>query len=200
MAKELEVVFIEDRKGQFKKGQKKSVKLGYARNFLFPLKLAVPLTREHEIQIVRVKKEADVKLEASRKGAEDVHSKVNGIELKFIEKSHDGDRLYGSVTPADIASELNKNYETELEKYDLKMITAIKEVGEYPVYIDIHPEVKTKLTVVVEAEVDLEAIKAAQIRQERREADIVAAEKEEARYAEHKAAKEKEREEGLKRK
>ncbi len=191
MAKELEVVFTEDRKGQFKMGQKKSVKLGYARNFLFPQKLAIPFTREHELHIKRVKKEANVKLEAARAGAEDVHGKANGLVLKFVKKSHDGENLYGSVTPADVASELNKNYETELDKFDLKMLSAIKSIGEYSVSVDIHPEVRTKLSVIVEAEIDEEAIKAAKIRQERREADEAA----EAKAAEKSADRAKEKQE-----
>lgn len=152
MAKELEVIFTEDRKGKFMMGQKKRVKLGYARNYLFPQNLAVLLTPENESRIASIEKKAEAKLQERQKVAQDVQAKLDGKTVNFKQKTHDEGQLYGSVSPQDVAELCNRDFETEIDKFDLNMITSIKEIGSYEAKVAIHPEVKITLTVVVESE------------------------------------------------
>jgi large subunit ribosomal protein L9 len=152
MAKELEVIFTEDRKGKFMMGQKKRVKLGYARNYLFPQNLAVLLTPENESRIASIEKKAEEKLKERQKLAQDVQSKLDGKTVNFKQKTHDEGQLYGSVTPQDVAEACNKEFGSDIDKFDLNMITSIKEIGTYEAKVAIHPEVKIALTVVVESE------------------------------------------------
>lgn len=152
MAKELEVIFTEDRKGKFMMGQKKRVKLGYARNYLFPQSLAVLLTPENESRIASIEKKAEEKLKEREKLAQDVQSKLDGKTVNFKQKTHDEGLLYGSVTPQDVAEACNKEFGSDIDKFDLNMITSIKEIGTYEAKVSIHPEVKITLAVVVESE------------------------------------------------
>lgn len=152
MAKELEVIFTEDLKGKFMMGQKKRVKLGYARNYLFPQNLAFLLTPENESRIASIEKKAEEKLKERQKLATDIQSKLDGKTVNFKQKTHDEGLLYGSVTPQDVADACNKEFASDIDKFDLNMITSIKEIGTYEAKVAIHPEVKITLAVVVESE------------------------------------------------
>lgn len=152
MAKELEVIFTEDRKGKFMMGQKKRVKLGYARNYLFPQNLAVLLTPENESRIASIEKKAEEKLKERQTVAKTVQGLLDGKTVSFKQKTHDEGLLYGSVTPQDVADACNKEFGSEIDKFDLNMITAIKEIGVYEAKVAIHPEVKILLSVIVESE------------------------------------------------
>ena len=152
MAKELIVIFTEDRKGKFLMGQKKRVKFGYARNYLFPQNLAVRLTPENENRITSIEKKASVKLNERKVQADAVKEKLNKQTVTFKQKTHDQGDLYGSVTTQDVADLCNKQFGTEIDKHDLNLITAIKEIGTYEAKVAIHPEVKILLTVEVLSE------------------------------------------------
>ena len=149
MSKEVEVIFTEDRKGQFKMGQVKKVKPGFARNYLFPQHLALHLTDEHKAKITQVKKNTDIKLAKLKKEAGAIQSKVNGKKISIKAKTHDGGQLYGSVTPNDMVKEVKQAFGLEIDKFDFKMPTAIKEAGVYSISIDLHSEVELVFTLEI---------------------------------------------------
>lgn len=152
MAKELEVIFTEDRKGYFRIGQKKNVKLGYARNFLFPRNLAVLVTPQNEKRIVSIEKKAEVHMSNLKKVATELKAKLDNQVLTLEQKVHDEGKLYGSVTSGDIAQELNRNFEAELDKHDVKLAAPIREIGEYVVNIVVHQDISIQVKVVVKPE------------------------------------------------
>lgn len=152
MAKEIDVLFIEEKKGHFQLGQQKKVKLGYARNYLLPAGFALLLTPENATKINAIKKKANKRQEDIKKQAQSIQKELNGKSVTFTVKTSDGSQLYGSISFAELLSKINKENKTELDKYDIKGYVPIKETGSYDLPISIHKDVEIKMTVTVEAE------------------------------------------------
>ena len=152
MGKEIEVIFIEEQKGQFKLGQRKRVKVGYARNFLLPQKYAVLATKENETKINSILKKAETQQKELKKIAEKLKSDIDKKTIHFKVKSHDEGKLYGSISITDIAEKINADFKTSIDKYDLKQLPAIKEIGEYKIPVLIHNDIQIEVTVNVESE------------------------------------------------
>tara|TARA_B100001142_G_C14023364_1_gene535228 strand:- start:62 stop:565 length:504 start_codon:yes stop_codon:yes gene_type:complete len=152
MSKEVEVIFKEEKKGQFKIGQRKKVKLGYAINYLLPQKLAVLVSSENMTYIEKIKDQAKVHEETLKKKAEAVKTEIDGKTIVFKHKVHDEVKLYGSVSSADIAKELNAVFKVEVDRYDIRLAIPIKVIGEYTVGVNIHAEVNIAIKVDVQAE------------------------------------------------
>jgi len=176
MSKEIEVIFTEDRKGQFKLGQVKKVKPGFARNYLFPQGLALHLTKEHKAKIEQVKKQAGATLAKKKTEAEAIQSKVNGKKISISAKTHDGGHLYGSVTPTDMVKEVKTAFGLDFDKFDFKMPSAIKEAGNHSISIDLHPAVALVFTLEIIAIEDKRTAKVAVKKEEEAAEETVAEE------------------------
>ena len=145
----MKVLLKEDVKGQGKKGEIINVSDGYARNFLFPRKLAVvaDAKAEHE---VRTKKEAEIhRIETEKQNAKALGEKLSGIILKITSTSSPDGKLYGSVTAAGIAEALKKQENLEIDKRKIHLDEHIKSFGTYVVEVKVYPEITANLTVVV---------------------------------------------------
>ena len=145
----MKVLLKEDVKGQGKKGDIINVSDGYARNFLFPKKLAVVADAKAENE-VRTKKEAELhKIEAEKQKAKDLGEKLSRIILKITSTSTPDGKLYGSVTSANISEELKKQENIDIDKRRINLDEHIKSFGTYVVEIKVYPEITANLTVVV---------------------------------------------------
>lgn len=147
----MKVILLQDVKSVGKKGEIVNASDGYARNFLFPRKLAQEAT-EGNLHIVNQKKEAERKkkleeIEAAQKQAEEIKGKV----VKIVTKAGEGGRLFGAITTKDIADSLKKQYNLDIDK---KKITAetIKHTGTYEAEIKLYTEISTKINIVVSQE------------------------------------------------
>ncbi|MEA4825198.1 MAG: 50S ribosomal protein L9 [Clostridium sp.] len=144
----MKVILLKDVKGQGKKGEVINASDGYARNFLLPKGLAKEAT-DSNMHILNKQKEAERKkkleeIEAAQKLAEFLRNK----EVKMFGKSGENGRLFGAITSKDIAAELNKQYNLEIDKK--KIVTdTIKQLGTYEVEIKLYPEISTKVKVVI---------------------------------------------------
>lgn len=174
MAKQVKVIFKETKKGQFMVGQEKTVKAGYARNYLFPFDLAVPVSEGFKKELERLKKKASVKQAEIKTQAESLKKVLDKQTIEIIQKTHDQGQLYGAVHAADVAEKINAAFKTEVDKLDLKMLSTIKEVGEYAVSVALHPEVKISLTLVVGSENEKIAreVKATEVEEEESEEKV----------------------------
>ena len=144
----MKVILLQDVKSVGKKGDVINASDGYARNFLFPKKLAQEAT-EVNMHILNQKNENERKkrlqeIEAAQKLAEELKSKKVTIRTK----SGDNGKLFGAITTKDIAEAIKKQYDIEIDK---KKITAesIKTLGTYDIEIKLYAEVSTKMTVAV---------------------------------------------------
>jgi large subunit ribosomal protein L9 len=146
----MKVVLQKDVKNVGKVGDVVNVALGYARNFLFPRKLAVIAAEknikawDHLKQVAAQKKKKAV---AERKA---LLEKLSGVTLTFKMASGDKEKIFGSVTAHDISTELDKKG-FSVDRRDLQM-EPIKLLGQHKVTVNYGPELTCELTVVVEKE------------------------------------------------
>ncbi len=144
----MKVVLLQDVKGKGKKGELCNVSDGYARNFLFPKKLAVEadntalneLKNREEAQAHHKKEE----LAAAQKTA----SMLDGKSVNIKAKAGAGGKLFGSVTSKEIAAEIKNSIGIEIDRKKMNMAD-IKNYGEYTAEIKLYPGVTAKLTVKV---------------------------------------------------
>ena len=145
----MKVVLLKDVKNVGKRDDILTVSDGYARNFLFPQKLAAEATPGalKEIQRKRAAqdaREAEMLAEAKNKAAA-LKDKVIALEVKCGEKG----RLYGSVTTAEVAEALEKQYGYAADKRRIDLGDPIREVGDREISIRLHPGVSTTMVLRV---------------------------------------------------
>lgn len=145
----MKVILLCDVKGQGKKDQIVEVSDGYARNFLFPQKKAVPADAKATNEL-RTKEEAkQFKISEDRKAASALAARIEGIEIE-ITMGHGADgRLYGSVTTKDIAEALKKRLSVEIDKRKIQLKENIKAYGKYTVELKILADIGAKFVVYV---------------------------------------------------
>lgn len=146
----MKVILVKDVKGKGKKDQVLDVPDGYARNFLFPQKLAVPADAQAQ-NALRGKEDARrFREEEERKAAAETAGKLKDVVLHVARQSSPDGRLYGAVTSKDIAEELEKQTGIRIDRRKLEAET-IKTTGTYHVTVKLHPEIAATFTVDVEA-------------------------------------------------
>ena len=129
-------------------GQTVKVKPGYARNFLFPNKMAIRATEENK-QVFEKKKDQLQKANLEKKKmAEVLITKVPNSVVIYREASEQG-ALFGSVTARDIVNEINSNSELNLKAKDFTIKQIIKNIGEYTGILSLHPEVSKDIKINV---------------------------------------------------
>jgi len=144
----MKVILIEDVKSLGSMSEVVNVKDGYARNFLFPKKLARPATSSNLKIIEEIKKKRQQALEKEKKSAESLREKLASVSCTIAVEAGDDDRLFGSVTPQDIAQALEAEG-FSLGKKKIVFDEPIKKLGVYHVSIKLHPEVKAAVKVWV---------------------------------------------------
>ncbi|MBI5029426.1 MAG: 50S ribosomal protein L9 [Chloroflexi bacterium] len=148
----MEVLFLKNVPGVGSAGQIKKVADGYARNFLFPQKLAVAATSGAVKQAESIK-DAAVRREAKTLAeAQALANQINQVTLTFAAKAGEGDKLFGSITSNDIAEKLASERHINVDKRKIELNNPIKELGTRSVPIKIHSDVTAQVTVVVERE------------------------------------------------
>ncbi len=133
-------------------GETVKVKNGYARNYLFPRKLACEAT-EKKLNFYRTLIEAKKrKLAKAKDAALQQAGQLEAMTLTFLRKSRGEDfRLFGSVTNADIAAALEqKGY--EIDRKRIAIPEPIKKLGDHHAVVRLHPEVTAQLKLVVQSE------------------------------------------------
>ncbi len=148
----MKVIFLQDVKGQGKKGEIKEVSDGYARNFLLGRKLAIEATNSN-LNDIRGKKEADVFHKGQElEQAKSLKEKIDGMSVKLTAKAGENGKLFGSITNKDVAQALKMQQHIVIDKKKIYMPDGIKQVGTMQVEVRIYPEVVATLKVVVVAQ------------------------------------------------
>ena len=147
----MKVILLSDVKNLGKKGEVVNTSDGYARNFLFPRKLAQEATAEN-LHILNAKKETERRKKlAEIEEAQRIAEKLKNKEIKILTKTGDNGRLFGAITSKDVAELINKQYGTSIDKKKIVMDT-LKLIGSYDIEVKIYPEVSTKMKVVIASE------------------------------------------------
>ena len=145
----MKVVLLCDVKGQGKKDQIVDVSDGYARNFLFPQKKAIPADAKATNELKNKEEAKQFKINEERKAAQALADKLKDVQVKIkMEHGQDG-RLYGSVTAKDIAEKLNEQTGVEVDKRKISTKENIKAYGNYAVEVKLLADISAKFTVLV---------------------------------------------------
>ncbi len=144
----MQVIFIKDLKKQGKKGEIKTVKDGYAENFLIKNGYAVPVN-QHNLNDLKSAKEREKKQDdEKRKLAEIEKQKLENIELEFKVKIGKEDRVFGSISVKQIKEELN-NQGFKIDKKQIMLTNNIASLGYHDVSINLYADVNAKVKVHV---------------------------------------------------
>ena len=147
----IEVILKEHVEHLGRRGEVVKVASGYARNFLFPRKLALAVTDANKRQIERERAAAEARDLEEKMQADALGQRVSQTEIEIARRVGENDTLYGSVTSADIAQALlAKGF--EIEKRKIHLPEPIKALGEFTIPVKVHREVtsQVKLKVVPE--------------------------------------------------
>ena len=145
----MKVILLSDIKGVGKKDEVINASDGYARNYLFPKKLALPADSGNMSRL-NAKKASEahkksLELEAAKKTAEE----IKNITLNIKVKAGENGKIFGGVTSKEIAEELKKDHKIDVDKKKVMLKENIKNLGRYNVDIKLYEGVIAKLTVNV---------------------------------------------------
>ena len=144
----MEVILREHVDNLGSRGDVVKVAAGYARNYLLPRQLALPVTEASKRQIEREREKAEARDAEERAGAEALAQKVSGFDISITRRVGENNTMYGSVTSADIAQALAaKGF--QVEKRKITLAEPIKSVGEHTVQVKVHRDVTTEVKVKV---------------------------------------------------
>ena len=155
----MEVILLEHVEKLGKMGEKVNVKNGYARNYLLPSKKALRATEANLAVYEKQKAELEAHNQKLREEADKLAESLKGFAAVLIRQAAETGQLYGSVTIRDIAAAV-KEAGFAIERRQVYLDKAIKDLGVYQVKLNLHPEVSQTILVNV-ARTDDEAQKQA---------------------------------------
>ena len=147
----MEVILREHVDNVGRRGEIVKVADGFARNYLLPRKLALPVTPGNLKHIERERAKFEAREAEERQGAQAVASRLAGVTVLITRKVGETEALYGSVTTADIAESL-ATHALEIDRRKIQLQEPIKRLGEYDVPIKLHRDVVAPIKVKVIAE------------------------------------------------
>jgi large subunit ribosomal protein L9 len=148
----MKVVFMEDVPNVGKAGQIKEVADGYGKNYLIPRKLAMS-ARPGDIKAVEMQIKARARVAAKTEAEmKALAGELEGKEITIKAKVGQQERLYGSITSADISAGLESTLHAVVDKRKIELSEPIRQTGSYEVSIKLGKDIATKIKVTVVAE------------------------------------------------
>jgi len=145
----MKVILTADVKGQGKKDQLVEVSDGYARNFLFPRKLAIPANNQSINELKGKESAKQQKIDTERDTARKAAARLESISLTFKVGAGADGHLYGSVTAKDIAERLQKEHGITVDKRKISPSDPIKAYGTYELDVRLYTDVTGKIRLTV---------------------------------------------------
>lgn len=150
----MKIVLLQDIPGKGKAGEIKEVSIGYAKNFLLPRGLAL-LATPAVIKQVQSKLEKERLQESmDREKLVELARQIEGKEIRLQARKGAGERLFGSITAADIAEELSRATGLVIDKKKIDLETPLRRVGSYQVGVKLASDLRPLITVVIEEQKD----------------------------------------------
>lgn len=140
----IEVILKEHVEHLGRRGEIVKVASGYARNFLFPRKLALAVTDENKKQIERERAKAEARDAEEQMTAQALATRIEAIELSIGRRVGENDTLYGSVTTADIADALAARG-LPVDRRRIQLADPLKALGDHTVPVKLHREVTAQI-------------------------------------------------------
>ena len=136
-------------------GDQVRVRAGYARNFLLPRGIAMPLTTANRKQVEALKKRRAEREQTELTGAQELSKKLEKTSLAFAVKTGEGGRMFGAITAQDVHEKLTAAGFT-LEKKRIQLFTPVKTLGKHTVKVKLHADVSVELAFDVVSENPIE--------------------------------------------
>lgn len=148
----MKVILLDNIKGVGKKDDVINSSDGYARNYLFPKKLAVEANAENMSKLNSKKESNNYKKDLEKQAAEEVAKKLKGILLKIKVKAGENGKIFGGVTAKEISDNLKSQYQIEVDKKKIELKEQIKTLGSFTVTIRLYEGVTGTLKMEVLAQ------------------------------------------------
>lgn len=148
----MKVILLADVKGTGKKEQIVNVSDGYARNYLFPRKLAVEATSTAMNAVQRSKAAEDHRETQRRQEAVEMAASLRGKVITLTARAGEKGRLYGSITGQEVADALKAQHGIEVDKRKIELSDAIRAIGDYDATVRVYSGVAAEMKVSVKAE------------------------------------------------
>ena len=145
----MKVILQQDVKGKGKRGQLVNVSDGYARNFLFPQKLAVPANADNMNKMIMQDKARKAQMAAEKAEAEAVAEKLKAIQVKIPARAGAGGRLFGAVTSKEVSDALAEQFDIQIAKAKIVQDEPIKSFGTYQLKAKLGYEITGTVNVLV---------------------------------------------------
>lgn len=147
----MKIILLTDQRNLGKRGETVQVKPGYGRNFLLPQGIALEATPSNVKLFEQQRKKIDARLAKEKEVAQEYANRLAGVQVTIPKRVGETGTLYGSVTAGDVAEALEaKGFTVDRRQIDLE--GGIKTLGDHPVRIEIHSDVRPEITVSVVAE------------------------------------------------
>lgn len=147
----MKLILTQEVDGLGSPGEVVEVAGGYGRNYLVPRGLAMRWTRGAEKQIDSISRARSVREIRGLDDAKEAASRLGSLSVRLERRAGGGGRLFGSISPADIAAAVLAAGGPELDKRRIEIKNPIKTVGAHQVAIRLHPEIRATLDVEVAA-------------------------------------------------
>lgn len=145
----MKVILQQDVKGSGKKGDMINVSDGYARNFLFPRKMAIEASTQALNDYKNREAAKQHRLDEEKANAENAAKVLEGKSVHITAKAGSNGRLFGSVTSKEIAEQLKKDFSIEVDKRKITLAEDIKAFGSYQADVKLYNGISAKIFVVV---------------------------------------------------
>lgn len=144
----MKVVLLADVKGHGKKGELCNVSDGYARNFLFPKKLAVEANAAAMNELKNREESKAHHIAEEKKSAQNIADTINGKQVVINAKAGESGKLFGAVTAKEIAAAVNLTFGVEIDRRKMQ-VADIKQFGEYTAEVKLYNGITASIQVVV---------------------------------------------------
>ncbi len=148
----MKVILLQNIKGFGQIGDIKNVSDGYARNFLLPRKIAKSASDSSLKEVASLNAKRTIMIESEKKNALEAVEKLKDLVIEFTRKATKTGKLFAGINKDDIAKEIKKSSGVQLQEEMIGHDEPIKHIGEHLVDLNLSPEVKTQIKVVVKPE------------------------------------------------
>ncbi|CAM5306415.1 MULTISPECIES: 50S ribosomal protein L9 [Streptomyces] len=147
----MKIILTHEVSGLGAAGDVVDVKDGYARNYLVPRGFAIRWTKGGEKDVAQIRRARKIHEIATIEQANEIKAQLEGTKVRLAVRSGDAGRLFGSVTPADIASAIKSAGGPDVDKRRVELGSPIKTLGSHQVSVRLHADVAAKLGVEIVA-------------------------------------------------
>ena len=127
------------------------VRDGYARNYLIPRRVAIRWTKGGEKDVEQIRRARKIHEIATIEQANEIKARIEDVNVRLKVRAGDQGRLFGSVTPADVAGAVKEAGGPEIDKRRIEVGAPIKTLGSHQVTVRLHADVVAKIDIEVVA-------------------------------------------------